>query len=164
MSTGLRARKGAYAHSMYNVQWINRSIDFSFPWALHVIKQFIVQYLLILLKLFTDPIYVCWMPFEMLFPNIWHHRCNFQMKGLFRWKRNNRGLTYWDIGLCNWKSNGTGVQSMTISFTSLILSVVFLYCSSASSHLGSQTHWRFFHRISPLVEVEEDKSLRQEAT
>ena len=31
MSTGLRARKGAYAHSMYNVQWINRSIDFSFP-------------------------------------------------------------------------------------------------------------------------------------
>ena len=95
MSTGLRARKGAYAHSMYNVQWINRSIDFSFPWALHVIKQFIVQYLLILLKLFTDPIYVCWMPFEMLFPNIWHHRCNFQMKGLFRWKRNNRG---WHIG------------------------------------------------------------------
>ena len=33
MSPGLRARKakGAYAHSMYNVQWINRSIDFSFP-------------------------------------------------------------------------------------------------------------------------------------
>ena len=31
MSTGLRARKGAYAHSMYNVQWINRSIDFLFP-------------------------------------------------------------------------------------------------------------------------------------
>ena len=31
MSTGLRARKGAYAHSMYNVQCINRSIYFSFP-------------------------------------------------------------------------------------------------------------------------------------